>query len=119
MKSDPALPFEYSYLGLPEVFYTRLAPTPVTEPGLVVFNEALSAELGLDLAGLDPKQLAELFAGNQLPNHAQPFAQAYAGHQFGGFTILGDGRAHVLGELVTPDGNRVDLQLKGSGRTPY
>ncbi|MEM9110147.1 MAG: YdiU family protein [Planctomycetota bacterium] len=119
MKSQTALAFEYSYLDLPEAFYTQLAPTPVAEPRLVALNDALAQELGLHLPGLSSQDKAALFSGNRLTPDAQPFAQAYAGHQFGGFTMLGDGRAHVLGELVTPSGDRVDVQLKGSGPTPY
>ncbi|MFN3166246.1 MAG: protein adenylyltransferase SelO [Phycisphaeraceae bacterium] len=119
MPTDLALPLEYSYLALPEAFYTLVAPTPVVKPALAVFNATLATELGLDFAGSTEDALANLFSGTRLPPNARPFAQAYAGHQFGGFTMLGDGRAHVLGEHITPHGERVDLQLKGSGQTPY
>lgn len=104
---------ESTYTRLPSTLYTALAPTPVAAPRILLFNEGLAAELGLPEVG------AEILGGNQPPPEAQPFAQAYAGHQFGHFTMLGDGRAHVLGEWVTPSGERFDLQLKGSGRTPY
>ena len=115
--------FDNSYARLPEAFFSRLEPTPVRAPALVIFNHALAESLGL--IGLeaaeeaDPNGLATLLAGNHLPEGATPLAQAYAGHQFGSFTMLGDGRAIVLGEHITPDGQRFDIQFKGSGRTPY
>ena len=90
----------------------------MARPGLAVLNENLAAELGLDVAALR-EQGAEIFAGNALPSGADPIAQAYAGHQFGHFTNLGDGRAVLLGEQIAPGGNRFDIQLKGSGQTPY
>lgn len=114
-----ALRLESSYTRLPETFYTRLSPTPVPAPRLLLFNAGLAAELGLPELQDEPEELAALLGGNRLPAGAQPFAQAYAGHQFGHFTMLGDGRALVLGEWVSPSGARYDLQLKGSGRTPY
>ena len=113
------LRLEATYTRLPEALYTRLSPTPVRSPELVLYNTALARELGLpDLEG-EPTALAAFLAGNRMPPEVQPFAQAYAGHQFGHFTVLGDGRAHVLGEALTPSGRRFDLQLKGSGPTPY
>jgi uncharacterized protein YdiU (UPF0061 family) len=111
--------FYNSYGLLPETFFSRIGPTPVRAPKLVVFNHALSQTLGLEVCRSDDSSLAALFAGNVLPNGATPIAQAYAGHQFGNFTMLGDGRAVVLGEHVTPDGKRLDIQFKGSGPTPY
>ncbi|MQX36276.1 protein adenylyltransferase SelO [Roseospira navarrensis] len=113
--------FDNSYARLPDAFYTRLGPTPVRAPRLVIFNHGLAATLGLAPADATPDAdtLAALFAGNALPEGATPLAQAYAGHQFGHFTMLGDGRAIVLGEHLAPDGRRVDIQFKGSGRTPY
>jgi uncharacterized protein YdiU (UPF0061 family) len=84
----------------------------------VIFNRALAAQLGLG-DGLDGRVGAEIFSGNRLPPGSRPLAQAYAGHQYGGFTILGDGRAILLGEQLTPAGERFDIQLKGSGLTPY
>lgn len=111
--------FDNSYLQLPEQFYTRMAPHKVADPRLVVVNEALAGDLGLQLEHVSKEKLAQLFSGNVLPHGAEPFAQAYAGHQFGHFTLLGDGRAHVLGEHITPQSNRLDIQLKGSGQTPY
>lgn len=118
-KSAGGWRFDNSYARLPEVLYSRVAPVPVVRPGLVVFNEKLAAELGLDAQALAGGNGAAIFAGNLLPDGAEPIAQAYAGHQFGHFTNLGDGRAVLLGEQMTPDGRRVDVQLKGSGRTPY
>jgi len=104
--------FHNSYINLPEIFYTNQYPIPVRAPELVIFNDALAADLGV------PMQL-EVFAGNEIPNGAEPLAQAYTGHQFGYFTMLGDGRAILLGEQITDSGERFDVQLKGSGRTPY
>jgi uncharacterized protein YdiU (UPF0061 family) len=109
-----------SYLQLPEHCFVRLAPTPVTGPRLIRFNHALAAELGLDLSQLGEDQLAALFSGNQLPQQAEPIALAYAGHQFGQFVPqLGDGRAILLGEVEDRYGVRRDIQLKGSGPTPF
>ncbi|OSM04060.1 protein adenylyltransferase SelO [Magnetofaba australis] len=110
---------ENSFGALPDLLFTPLAPTPVTRPTLVALNAPLAKDLGLDFSTLSEQEQAELFTGNRLPEGAQPLAQAYAGHQFGHFTMLGDGRAIVLGEQTTPSGARVDIQFKGSGRTPY
>ncbi|KRG15367.1 hypothetical protein ACA30_07020 [Virgibacillus soli] len=111
--------FDNSYVQLPKVFYTKQAPTPVEEPSLVFFNGPLAKVLGLETQELINEEGTAIFAGNQLPEGAIPLAQAYAGHQFGNFTMLGDGRAVLLGEQITPKGERVDIQLKGAGRTPY
>ncbi len=108
-----------SYSRLPNVFYSLQKPTPVKAPEVVIFNESLAEELGLDSRELQSKAGASIFGGNEMPEGGNPIAQAYAGHQFGHFTMLGDGRAVLLGEQVTPDGDRSDIQLKGSGRTPY
>ncbi len=111
------IPFDNSYARLPEKFFTRINPTPVRTPRLIAFNHALAADLGIT-AG-DKAELAETFSGNRLPDGAEPLAQAYAGHQFGGFSPqLGDGRANLLGEAVA-NGRRFDIHLKGSGPTPY
>ncbi|WP_050031308.1 YdiU family protein [Verrucomicrobium sp. BvORR034] len=107
---------EHSYAQLPEAFHVAFNPTPVREPKLVILNRALADSLGLDA---DQLNQAGWFAGNELPPGARPLAQAYAGHQFGNFTMLGDGRAILLGEQLTPDGRRFDIQLKGSGQTPF
>lgn len=111
--------FDNSYTRLPKSFYTSQNPTSVQSPKLIVFNELLAESLGLDSQALQSEQGAAIFAGNQIPEGASPIAQAYAGHQFGHFTMLGDGRALLLGEQITPQGERFDIQLKGSGRTPY
>ena len=111
--------FDNTYLHLPEIFYTNLVPAPVPEPEMVILNTPLAIELGLDFSEISLDKQAVLFAGNQMPESAEPFAQAYAGHQFGHFSILGDGRAIVWGEHITPTGQRFDLQFKGSGPTPY
>ncbi|MDD2942587.1 MAG: YdiU family protein [bacterium] len=110
--------FDNSFTRLPELLFVRQDPLPVTSPILVMLNESLASELGLDVDQLKSVG-AEIFSGNIIPSGAEPIAQAYAGHQFGYFTMLGDGRAIVLGELLGLDGRRFDLQLKGSGRTPF
>jgi uncharacterized protein YdiU (UPF0061 family) len=110
--------FDNSYARLPEALYSRVAPVPVAKPGLAVLNERLASELGLDPDTLRESG-ADIFVGNRIPAGAEPIAQAYAGHQFGHFTNLGDGRAVLLGEHLTPAGTRFDIQLKGSGQTPY
>ena len=110
---------DHSYARLPSQFYSRVQPTPVAKPQLVLFNKALACSLGLDASTLSLPESAALFSGNQLPTGADPIAQAYAGHQFGNLTRLGDGRAILLGEQMTPSGERWDIQLKGPGPTPY
>lgn len=117
-KSAAGWRLDNSYARLPDTLFSRAAPVPVAQPGLAVLNETLAAELGLDPSALQ-KGGAEIFAGNLVPEGAEPIAQAYAGHQFGHFTNLGDGRAILLGEQITPQGARFDIQLKGSGQTPY
>ncbi|WP_244073604.1 YdiU family protein [Nitrosomonas sp. PY1] len=111
--------FDNSYARLPDYFFARLSPIPVQSPQVVILNINLAKSLGLDVEALLMPESAFLFAGNVLPDGAQPIAQAYAGHQFGHFTMLGDGRAILLGEHVTPAGDRFDIQLKGSGQTPF
>jgi serine/tyrosine/threonine adenylyltransferase len=110
---------EQPYAALPAVLHAVVAPTPVKAPRLVVLNRPLAEALGLSPEALSGPEGAALFAGNALPPGARPLAQAYAGHQYGHFTTLGDGRAILWGEQVTPRGERFDLQLKGAGRTPY
>ncbi len=105
--------------GLPAIFYTQTAPTPVNRPGLALFNVELAGDLGLDPDHFEEPAGAAELTGNTLPQGAEPLAQAYAGHQFGHFTMLGDGRALVLGEQMAPDGSRWDVQYKGSGPTPF
>lgn len=112
--------FDNSYTRMPERFYARQAPVPVEKPGPIRVNHALAAELGIDLAWLDSEAATQVVAGNALPPGAEPIATVYAGHQFGGYNPqLGDGRATLLGEVVSPAGQRFDLQLKGAGPTPY
>ena len=111
--------FEHTYTELPELFFSSAVPTPVREPRIVKFNIGLARTLGLEVEALDAPEGAQIFAGNVLPDGARPIAQAYAGHQFGHFTPLGDGRAILLGEHVTPSGDRVDIQLKGAGQTRF
>lgn len=111
--------FDNSYARLPESLFTRQRPTSVRSPKLIIFNNSLAASLGLNAEALNSNDGAAVFAGNEIPEGALPIAQAYAGHQFGYFTMLGDGRAVLLGEQITPKGKRVDIQLKGSGKTPY
>lgn len=110
---------ELSYADLPELFYVYVNPTVMPEPRTVVFNSELAESLGLNPALLGNPESDAMFAGNILPPNAEPLAQAYAGHQFGHFTTLGDGRAILLGEQITPAGERMDIQFKGSGRTPF
>ncbi|MBM4296127.1 MAG: YdiU family protein [Deltaproteobacteria bacterium] len=112
--------FDNSYARELDGFYVSWQAAQVAEPRLVKFNHALAEELGLDGAGLDSDQGASIFAGNEVPAGALPLAQAYAGHQFGGFVPqLGDGRALLLGEVIDRHGRRRDIQLKGSGPTPF
>lgn len=111
--------FHTTYTSLPKAFYRRLPPAPAPKPQLLLLNEGLARELGLDPEALRGDEGAALFSGNRLPEGAESLAMAYAGHQFGGFTMLGDGRALLIGEHVTPAGERFDIQLKGSGPTPY
>ncbi len=112
--------FDNSYARLPERFYRHWMPTPVSRPRLLVFNYALASELGARSECLDAAQLAEIFAGNRMPEGADPLAMAYAGHQFGHFVPqLGDGRAILLGEVLDKHGVRWDIQLKGCGQTPF
>jgi uncharacterized protein YdiU (UPF0061 family) len=120
MSIAPSLPFDNSYARLGEQFYTRQLPVPVSEPGLIRVNRALAAHLGLDADWLESAQGVEFIAGNYIAGGSDPLASVYAGHQFGGWNPqLGDGRAILLGEVIGRDSLRYDIQLKGSGRTPY
>jgi len=109
----------HTYTTLPTALYTSLPPVPVAAPSLVLLNASLAEQLGLSPAELSTPQGVAILSGNAVAEGSTPIAQAYAGHQFGHFTMLGDGRAILLGEQQTPDGTRYDIQLKGSGRTPY
>ena len=111
--------FDNTYARLPDALFAPATPARVRGPRVAVVNHGLAGELGLDLHALPPDAAAALFAGQDLPAGSQPIAQAYAGHQYGGFTMLGDGRAILLGEHRTPDGRLVDVQFKGSGRTRF
>jgi uncharacterized protein YdiU (UPF0061 family) len=118
--AEVGFPFDNSYARLPERFYARLAPTVVGAPRLVMLNEALAWELGLDAAQLRSPEGVSVLAGSRVPAGAEPLAAAYAGHQFGNFVPqLGDGRAILLGEVIDRNGVRRDIQLKGSGPTPF
>jgi serine/tyrosine/threonine adenylyltransferase len=113
-------PFQNSYAALPANFFARVAPTPVASPRLIKLNRPLAVQLGLDPDLLDSLEGADILSGKTLPSGADPIAMAYAGHQFGQFVPqLGDGRAILLGEVIDRDGVRRDIQLKGSGPTPF
>jgi serine/tyrosine/threonine adenylyltransferase len=112
--------FDNSYARLPERFYSKLAPAATASPKLVRLNEKLALQLNLDPARLVTPEGAEILSGNRIPGRSEPLAMAYAGHQFGTFVPqLGDGRALLLGEIMDRDGMRRDIQLKGSGPTPF
>jgi len=111
--------FDNTYSRLPNVFFMQARPATVREPKVSVLNFRLADELGLNLSVLSPEAAANLFAGQLLPDGCQPIAQAYAGHQYGHFTMLGDGRAILLGEHRTPSNRLVDIQLKGAGQTQF
>src|SRR6476659_3892600 len=112
--------FDNSYARLPDRFFALLPPTPVAAPRLVRLNEKLAWHLRLDPGKLAAPEGVEILAGNRVPKRGEPLAMAYAGHQFGTFVPqLGDGRAILLGEVIDRDGVRRDIQLKGSGPTPF
>jgi uncharacterized protein YdiU (UPF0061 family) len=114
------LPFSNTYARLPERFFELVRPTPVAAPTLLYWNEQLSQSLGLERRPAADVELAAIFCGNQIPEGAEPLAQAYAGHQFGHFVPqLGDGRAILFGEVLAPTGRRYDVQLKGAGPTRF
>ncbi|NRA66838.1 MAG: YdiU family protein [Pseudobacteriovorax sp.] len=114
------IPFDNSYSRLPEEFYRKVDPAAVKHPTLIQWNQSLAKDLGIPFDANDSDTLAAVFSGNQAIPGATPLAMAYAGHQFGRFTKqLGDGRAHLLGEVLTKQGKRKDIMLKGSGATPF
>ena len=117
MKNNQTWNFQNSYIKLPTELYFKQFPTSVKNPKIIYFNSSLAKELGIGF--LSEEEAVEYFSGNKMPEGAAPITQAYAGHQFGHFTMLGDGRAILLGEQITPKNVRYDIQLKGSGRTPY
>ena len=120
MRAEPDFPFDNTYARLPDRFFARLPPTPVPAPRLIRVNEALASQLGLDTAALTAPAGVAVLAGNKVPSGSAPLAMAYAGHQFGAWVPqLGDGRAILLGEVVDREGQRHDVQLKGSGPTPF
>ncbi|MDC3101054.1 YdiU family protein [Candidatus Pelagibacter sp.] len=111
--------FDNTYSKLSNTFKENIKPTPVHDPELVILNEELGSTLKLDFSKTNKKKLAEIFSGNSIPEETNTIAQAYAGHQFGHFTMLGDGRAVLLGEHLVNNDNRFDIQFKGSGRTSF
>jgi uncharacterized protein YdiU (UPF0061 family) len=116
---DAGWNLDNSYASLPEIFYAKQNPNPVPTPKLIILNNSLAEFLGLKGEALKSTEGIEFFSGNRVPEGSEPLAQAYAGHQFGHFTMLGDGRAILIGEQITPKGERFDIQLKGSGVTPF
>jgi len=116
---DAGWRLSHSFAQLPSDLFQTVHPTRVRQPTLVILNPSVAGLLGLNIESLRTADQIEILAGNQLPPNGHPIAQAYAGHQFGGFSMLGDGRAILLGEQTTPLGQRYDIQLKGSGPTPY
>lgn len=111
--------FQNTYQNLPEIFYEKIHPKIAKNPKLIILNDRIAAELGLNIKTLQSEVGAKQLTCHEIPDDAAMIAQAYAGHQFGHFTMLGDGRALLLGEQITPSGNRVDIHLKGAGKTPY
>ena len=111
--------FDNSYSNLPKSFIYEISPVPVKRPELVILNYDLASKMGLDFSKIDSEELAKIFSGNSLPKGTKSIAQAYAGHQFGHFTMLGDGRAVLLGEHISKSNQRLDVQFKGSGQTPF
>ena len=111
--------FDNTYSRLPESFLSNTSPTPVKSPELTILNDNLVKELGLNFSKASKENLSGLFSGNLLPKGSKAIAQAYAGHQFGHFTMLGDGRAVLMGEHISKSNERFDIQFKGSGKTPF
>ncbi len=119
MKNDINWNFDNTYSKLPESFREIIKPVKVKSPNLILLNKSLAAHLDLDFSGLNQSELSELFTGNELPKNSNSIAQAYAGHQFGHFTMLGDGRAVLIGEHTTKLNKKYDIQFKGSGKTAF
>ena len=111
--------FDNTYFDLSNSFKEDINPIPVKNPELVLLNNSLASELSLDLSKVTNKELSEIFSGNSLPEGSNSIAQAYAGHQFGHFTMLGDGRAVLLGEHISKSNKKYDIQFKGSGKTTF
>ena len=116
---NPNLKLENTYMTLPSHLFSKLLPNLVPMPKLILFNHTLAHEIGFPINSFTENDLLSFLSGNKVLEGTMPIAQAYAGHQFGYFTMLGDGRAILLGEYITSNGERLDIQLKGSGRTPY
>ena len=119
MKNNINWNFDNTYSRLPDPFREKINPVKVKNPELVMLNKSLAEDLNLDFSGLDQAKLSALFSGNELPNDSRSIAQAYAGHQFGHFTMLGDGRAVLIGEHISKNNHRYDIQFKGSGKTAF
>ncbi len=111
--------FDNTYSKLPDPFISNISPIPVKSPELIILNDNLGKQLGLNFSLISKKELSNLFSGNSLPEGSKSIAQAYAGHQFGHFTMLGDGRAVLMGEHISKSNERFDIQFKGSGQTPF
>ena len=111
--------FDNTYSKLPKSFLENIKPVPVKDPKLIILNKNLAEQLNLDFSKFSDTDLAKIFSGNSLPEGSETIAQAYAGHQFGHFTMLGDGRAVMLGEHLDKENKRFDIQFKGSGRTSF
>ena len=111
--------FDNSYSKLPESFKENIKPVKVKNPELIILNKSLASDLDLDFSNINKIELSTLFAGNELPEDSNSIAQAYAGHQFGHFTMLGDGRAVLIGEHLSKNKERYDIQFKGSGKTAF
>ncbi len=119
MKNNINWNFDNTYSKLPEPFREKINPVKVKNPKLILLNESLAKDLNLDFSGISQSELSAIFTGNELPKNSNSIAQAYAGHQFGHFTMLGDGRAVLIGEHVSKNNHRYDIQFKGSGKTAF
>ena len=119
MKNGLNWNFDNSYSRLPDSFKETIDPVKVKKPELVLFNKDLAKNIDLDLSNIKNEELSALFSGNLLPKNSNSIAQAYAGHQFGHFTMLGDGRAVLIGEHLSKNKKRYDIQFKGSGKTAF
>ena len=111
--------FDNSYSKLSKIFKEDINPAPVKSPKILILNKNLAKKLDLDFSNIDKDNLSKIFSGNLLPEGSKAIAQAYAGHQFGHFTMLGDGRAILIGEHISKNNERFDIQFKGSGKTPF
>ena len=111
--------FDNSYYKLPESFREEINPVPVKKPELIILNDNLAKNLSLDFSNLNNDEISIILSGNELPKGSNSIAQAYAGHQFGHFTMLGDGRAVLIGEHISNSNERFDIQFKGSGKTSF